>query len=235
EISNVTYRQVGKGVFRILIDLNHRQPWGYSIGYNGTTLVIRVKRQPESLKIKSLRFVVDAGHGGENNGALGSTGAKEKDVNLATVLHLKRLLEDRGARVTLTRGADTAVSMGGRLQAALSSDADVLISVHSNSIGLSSNPEDTRGVSTYYKHIGYRPLSRHILERILETGLPSYGNVGSFNFVLNSPTEIPSVLVELAYMSNPLDEMKLLDDGFRKRLAEAVVLGVEDFLDDCDD
>ncbi|HEX9006584.1 MAG TPA: N-acetylmuramoyl-L-alanine amidase [Bacteroidota bacterium] len=235
EITNVTYRQAGRQVFRIMIDLKHKQPWGYSISYNGNTLVVQVRRQPEKLKIKALRFAIDAGHGGDQNGALGSTGAKEKDVNLSTVLHLKELLEDRGATVVLTRGDDTAVPMGARLNTALSSRADILVSVHSNSIGLTSNPEDTRGVSTYYKHIGYRPLSQFILKRVMETGMPAYGNVGSFNFSLVAPTELPDVLVELAYMSNPLDEMKLLDDGYRKELARAIVRGIDDFLDWCDE
>ncbi len=235
EITNVTYRQAGRQIFRIMIDLKHRQPWGYGIAYSGTTLVVTVKRQPEKLKIKALRFVIDAGHGGDQNGALGSTGAKEKDVNLSTVFHLKELLEDRGASVVLTRSADTVVSMGARLRTVLESHADILLSVHSNSIGLTSNPEDTRGVSTYYKHIGYRPLSQFIMKRIMDTGMPAYGNVGSFNFSLNSPTELPNVLVELAYMSNPLDEMKLLDDGYRKDLARAIVRGIDDFLDWCDE
>ena len=195
----------------------------------------RVKRQPERLKLKALKFVLDAGHGGDNAGALGSTGAKEKDVNLSTVLHLKELLEDKGATVLLTRGADSAASMQGRLQTALGANPDILISVHSNSIGYTTNPEETRGVSTYYKHIGFRPLSEFILKRVVAAGLPSYGNVGSFNFILVSPTEMPNVLVELAYMSNPQDEMKLLDDGFRKDLARAIVRGVEDFLDSCDE
>jgi len=48
---------------------------------------------------------------------------------------------------------------------------------------------------------------------------------------LNSPTELPNVLVELAFMSNPEDEMKLLDDRFRKKIAERIVEGVEDFLE----
>ncbi len=235
EITNVAYREIGKGVLRIAIDLKHKQLWGYAISYRGTMLVIRVRRQPERLKIKALRFVIDAGHGGDNNGALGSTGAKEKDINLSTALHLKSLLEDEGAVVYLTRSSDTAVSMASRLAVGLRDDADILISIHANSVGYTTNPADVRGVSTYYKYLAYRPLSVCIIKRILDLDLPAYGNVGSFNFLLNSPTELPNVLVEQAYMSNPLDEMKLLDDDFRKKIAKAIVKGIEDFLDACDD
>jgi N-acetylmuramoyl-L-alanine amidase len=235
EITNVAYRQLSKGVLRITIELKHRQLWGYAISYKGNTLTIRVKHQPERLKIKALKFVIDAGHGGDNNGALGSTGAMEKDVNLSTALHLKELLEDDGATVYLTRSSDSSVSMGSRLTDEIREDADIAISIHANSIGYTSNPADFRGVSTYYKYVPYRPLSLFILKRVMDLGLPSAGNVGSFNFLLNSPTELPNVLVEQAYMSNPLDEMKLLDDDFRKDMAKAIEKGVEDFLDSCDD
>lgn len=235
EIVNVSYQQVGREVLRISVELKHKQLWGYSISYKNTSLVIRVRHQPERLKVKALTFVVDAGHGGENNGALGSTGAKEKDINLSTALHLKELLEDEGATVILTRSKDTSVAMTDRLGVALRDDADIMISIHANSIGYTSDPASTRGVSTYYKYLAYRPLSEFIVKRILDLGLPMSGNVGSFNFALNAPTELPNVLVEQAYMSNPLDEMKLVDDEFRKDLARAILKGVEDFLDSCDD
>jgi N-acetylmuramoyl-L-alanine amidase len=236
EITNVSYTQPSAGVFRITISLKHRQIWGYEISYVGGGMLVRVRRQPEKLKIKALTFAVDAGHGGATNrGALGSTGALEKDVNLATVRHLKALLEDRGARVILTRTGDEDITNGERLKKVLASQADILIAVHSNSIGLTSNPEETRGTSTYYKYPCYRPLSLCIVKEILKTGLPLNGNVGSFNFTLNSPTELPNVLVELAFMSNPEDEMKLLDDEFRRELARRIVDGVDEFLDACDE
>jgi len=236
EIKNVYYNQVGKDLLRITIELKHRQVWGYSIGYNGNTLVIKLRRQPEKLKIKALTFALDAGHGGPgNNGALGSTGAYEKDVNLATVYHLKRLLEKKGAKVVLTRKDDSLIPNSERLKKAINSGADMLISIHSNSIGLTTNPEDTKGLSTYYKYICYRPLSMFIMDEVLKTGLTAFGNVGSFNFTLNSPTELPNVLVELAYMSNPEDEMKLLDDDFREKIAKRIVDGIDDFLDYCDE
>jgi N-acetylmuramoyl-L-alanine amidase len=117
----------------------------------------------------------------------------------------------------------------------LDSGADMLISIHSNSIGYTSNPIDIRGCATFYKYICYRPLSQYILESVLKTGIPRWGNVGNFNFTLNSPTELPNVLVELAFMSNPEDEMKLIDDDFRKELAKKIADGVDDFLESCEE
>jgi N-acetylmuramoyl-L-alanine amidase len=74
-----------------------------------------------------------------------------------------------------------------------------------------------------------------ILKQVLKTGLSSFGNVGSFNFALNSPTELPNVLVETAFISNPEDEMRLMDDEFRLTLAKRIADGIEDFLDSCDE
>ncbi len=235
EIKNVYYTEPSTGVFRITIELRHRQIWGYEIAYNPSGLVIKVRRQPEKLKIKALTFALDAGHGGENSGALGSTGALEKDINLAVVKELKALLEDRGARVILTRDNDADVAVADRVRKAVTSGADMLISIHSNSIGLTTNPENTRGTATFYKHICYRPLALAIVRSVLKTGLPLFGNVGSFNFSLNAPTELPNVLVEMAFVSNPLDEMDLTDPEFRHRIAGRIVDGVDDFLDSCDE
>ncbi len=233
EIKDVYYNQVEKGVFRITIELKQKQIWGYEVGYDGTNLKIKVRRQPEKLKLSALTFALDAGHGGDNRGALGSTGALEKNVTAAIVGHLKRILEDEGAKVILTRPNDSNPRMVDRYMTASRGGADILLSVHANSIGLTSDPNESKGAGTFYKHIGYRRLTQFILDEILKSGLDTLGNVGSFNFSLNAPTEFPNALIETAFMSNPEDEMKLLDDGFRKELAERIVDGVEEFLDYC--
>lgn len=235
EIKNVYYEQPEKDVFRIIIELKHRQSWGYGIDYRGSSLVIKVKRQPEKLDIDKLTFVLDAGHGGASLGAVGGTGSLEKNINLSTVMHLKELLENEGAKVILTRKDDSNVLNSERVRTIINSGADILISIHANAPGASSDPEKIKGISTYYKYIGFRPLSTSIYNQVLKTGLEPNGNVGSFNFTLNSPTELPNVLVEQAFMSNPEDEMKLTDDNFRKELAEKIVKGVKDFLEHCEE
>ena len=235
EVKNAYYSQIAKQQFRITLELIHKQAWGYQVGYKGNTLVIKVKRQPERLKVKALKFVLDAGHGGDNNGALGCTGVKEKDVTLAIVKHLKDMLDSKGATVILTRDRDTSLASLDRLKKVLASGADILVSIHANSVGLTTNPEDTKGTATFYKHLCFRPLSTCILRQVLKTGLTSFGNVGSFNFALNSLTEMPNVLVETAFLSHPEDEMKLLDDDFRRLLAKRIVDGIEDFLDSCEE
>jgi len=235
EVVSVSYSVPARSVYRITLTLRHKQLWGYSIDYKGTSLVVSVRRPPEKRALGRLFIAVDAGHGGDNEGAIGSTGAKEKDVNLSTALHLKRLLEEEGARVMLTRRGDSATVNSDRLKGIVAAGADLLISVHSNSVGNTSDPTKVSGVSTYYRYLWDRPLSVAVLRELLGTGLVNFGNVGSFNFALNGPTELPSVLVEQAFMSHPGDEMKLLDDEFRKEIAKKIVDGVEEFLDTCED
>lgn len=90
EISSIDYEQLSDGIFRISIQLKHKQHWGHQLYYNGNSLVIKVKRQPENLFLKNLTIAVDAGHGGTNNGAVGATGVYEKEITLALSLKLKR-------------------------------------------------------------------------------------------------------------------------------------------------
>jgi N-acetylmuramoyl-L-alanine amidase len=235
EIKNVDYRQTGKNVMRVIIELRHRQVWGYSVAYRGRSLVITVRRQPARLRLDALTIALDAGHGGSADGAVGGTGTKEKEITLATVRDLQRLLEDDGARVVLTRQSDSSVSMADRYRTAIDAKADLLISVHANSIGSTTDPEAIRGTSTYYRYLCYRPLSRALYGSMLTTGLLPFGNVGGFNFSLNAPTEFPNALVELAFMSHPADEMLLLDGRFRKTLAEKIKDGLEQFLEGCEE
>jgi N-acetylmuramoyl-L-alanine amidase len=105
-------------------------------------------------------------------------------------------------------------------------DPDLLISLHLNSSG---NPS-ANGVSTYYRYIGFRPLTETILQRMLSLGLTNFGNVGAFNFALSGPTEYPNCLVEIAFLSNEEDEKKIMDPKFQKRVARQIHKGIKDWL-----
>jgi N-acetylmuramoyl-L-alanine amidase len=228
EIKNVDYEQVADEQFRVTIQLNHAQHWGYTIGYEGRRLVIRVKHQPQKLKLKYLTIAIDAGHGGSNLGAQGvRSKILEKELNLSIALHLQNELKRKGVNVIMTRSTDTLFNNTDRVLNLRKQKPDLLISIHNNAAG---DTTKTRGTSTYYKHLGYRPLSQAILGRLLDMGLAEYGNVGRFNFALNSPIEYPNVLVEGAFMSHPADEALLLQDDFRKTMAHQIRKGVEDWL-----
>jgi N-acetylmuramoyl-L-alanine amidase len=130
----------------------------------------------------------------------------------------------------MTRVDDSSVGMPERTDAIINGGAQILVSIHCNSVGASSDAEAVRGTSTYYRHLGYQPLANIMYGKMLELGLNQFGMVGSFNFSLNAPTQLPNVLVETAFLSNPDDEMKLLDDSFRKAIAGKITSGLEQFV-----
>ena len=234
-IRSVHWDQVSAGDYRLTIALSYDQHWGYDVGYDqGSNLRIRIRRPPKISNpdsvLAGLTIAVDAGHGGDNNGAVGATGVLEKDLNLTMALHLDSLLRSKGANVVMTRTSDTAVSMLDRWDAVVNSGARMLVSIHCNATGEASDPEATRGTSTYYRYPGYQRLADVMYEKMLQLGLSQFGVTGSFNFSLSGPTQLPNVLVETAFLSNPEDEMKLLDDGFRKKVAAKIAEGLEGFV-----
>ena len=230
EIKNVYYEQNAEDIFRVTIELKHSQHWGHQIYYRGNNLMIKIKRQPENLSLNKLTIAVDAGHGGSNTGAGGPTGSSEKMLTLAVALKLQKTLEQQGAKVIMTRTTEKFVDNKDRILFYRDSMPDLLISIHLNSAG---DPIRVSGTSTFYRYIGFRNLSHDIYKRMLELGLKEYGNTGSFNFMLNSPIEYPNALVETLFISNPEDEMKILDEGFQQQIADKIVLGIKDFLEGC--
>lgn len=230
EIKNIFYEQAEDDVYRIIIELKHQQHWGYSIYYEGKKLIIKVKNQPEELYLKRMKVAVDAGHGGDNTGATGkTTGIKEKDYTLLIAKELEKELYKNHAVVFMTRTKDTTLSMAERLEMIKQAEPDFLISIHLNS----SSKDSVNGVSTYYRYIGFRPLTQHIQQNLLELGLGDFGNVGGFNFSLSGPTEYPNCLVEVAFLSNAADEKRILDPEFRKDVAEKITAGIKDWLKAC--
>ena len=233
EIKQVDLRQIAPDVLRFIIDLNDKSPWGYKVEYSGNNLLIKIKHKPNLRNVaqgdwSGLTFAVDAGHGGdESKGAISPSGYIEQYQNLAMSFMLKEMLEKRGAKVVLTRPKNQNVSMDDRKKVVNDHTADILISIHCNAGG---NPLRVGGTSTYYKHIGYRPLSTSILNRTLELPVQNFGNIGHFNFSLNAVTECPNVLVETLFMSSLADEELIADPSFQRKMMEKVVLGVEDFL-----
>lgn len=228
EIKNVWYVQREDDVMEVTIELKHQQHWGYHIYYDSLQrLTIRVNRQPLSLMLKNMKIAIDAGHGGENMGASGvRTGILEKEYTLLFAKELQQQLQKRKVNVVMTRDKDTTLSMFERIQNLQKERPNLLVSIHFNS----SSNDTIRGVSTYYRYIGFRPLSQFILKRMLTLGLHDFGNVGSFNFSLNGPTEFPNCLVEVAFLSNPLDEKRIRSAAFRKNVAQQIIAGIEDFL-----
>ena len=126
----------------------------------------------------------------------------------------------------MTREMDTTYDNKDRILFFQQQKPDLLISLHFNS----SANQQVRGVSTYYKHIGFRPLTQYVLNRMLELNLNEFGNIGHFNFALNAPTDFPNCLVEIAFLSNEDDERMVVQPGFKSAVAQKIYSGINDWI-----
>jgi N-acetylmuramoyl-L-alanine amidase len=229
EARNTWFEQLENGVLRVYVDLKSKMHWGYTVYYDsiGSRLTIRIKHAPDK-KIKNVFIAVDAGHGGDNSGAAGRTSSKlEKTLTLEYASALEKELKKAGIkRVFMTRTSDTSLSMPERIKMLRDTAPDLLISIHFNS----SSVDTVRGTSTFYRHIGFRPLTQTILKRMMELGLNEFGNVGSFNFALSGPTDYPNCLVEVAFLSNLSDEKFILSKKSPANVARKIRLGIQDWL-----
>ena len=228
EVKNVYYHQVEDDVLRVTIELQHKQHWGYALSYGAKGLELMVRRQPQKLDLNTMIVAIDAGHGGTNVGASGiCTNVQEKNATLLFAKALEQHLRDAGVEnLIMTRGSDSSFDNKDRILWLQAQLPHVVISLHLNS----SNSPLISGTSTYYKHIGFRPLTQTILNRMLELGLNEFGNVGSFNFALSQPTEFPSCLVEIAFLSNLDDEQRIINPDFQKDVAKKIHAGLQDWL-----
>lgn len=231
----VTGEQSADDVFRLRIALSGKQIWGYRAERDAGGLTIHVRHPPAiaalpDSPVKGLVIALEAGHGGDNTGAIGLMGTVEKTVNFNAVVEIQRALEKRGAKVVLLRKGDAYPTLPERVRTAIAAGAHLLISVHANATATDRGYLRVCGTSTYYKYPHCHRLARSIYDELLKLGLAEYGVVGNFNYLPVRASHIPAVLIEQAFLSHPGDEARLLDPDFPKLHAEAVIRGVEEFL-----
>jgi N-acetylmuramoyl-L-alanine amidase len=207
---------------------------GYRTWYEGATFCLAVRPMPKaaggSQPLAGRTILLDPGHGGSSPGCMGCTGVEEKGVNLQLCRKLQAHLEKRGAQVRLTRPDDSVVSLADRARMT-ERDCDLFVSIHNNSIDLSGDPIAARGAGVFYYHPHSRDLARSAYDRILalDPAPEPYGLITTDLFVVREVTAAPSILVECLFMSNPEDEMLLLDGAYSDRYMEAVAQGIEDW------
>jgi N-acetylmuramoyl-L-alanine amidase len=210
----------------------HHDVWGYKAFYAPDgALTIRLRKPPAispSAPLRGLRIVVDPGH--PPGGATGPTGLTEAEANLAIALQLVPLLRQAGADVRATRTEAVTVPLATRLQMAADFDAHLLVSVHNNAFPEGVNPFRRHGTSTYYFHPFGADLARALNREIQGiTQIPDLGAI-SGNLAMVRPTWMPSALTESLFMPLPEQEAALRDPRFQRRLAEAHVRGIEEFV-----
>lgn len=179
-------------------------------------------------------IVIDAGHGGEDGGAVSCTGVYESQINLEIALRLNALCHLLGFETRMIRCTDVSVyTQGGTLAAKKASDLKnrvqmvnsmengILISIHQNTFS------DSRysGAQVFYAHTsGSMELARQVQQQITAIDPQNHRRVKPANHVyLMQHIQRPGILVECGFLSNPQEEAKLRSAEFQKKLCAAIV------------
>ncbi|HTZ00557.1 MAG TPA: N-acetylmuramoyl-L-alanine amidase [Rhodocyclaceae bacterium] len=225
--------------------------------------------KPEMVRLVTI--ALDPGHGGEDPGAIGGGGHREKDVTLSIARRLKAHLDaEPNMRAVLTRDGDYFIPLQQRVQKARRIRADLFVSVHADAFvkptarGSSVFVLSEHGASSSAArwlaqrenaadliggvNIGVKDpflartlldlsqtatlndslkLGRAVLENIGGINALHKGEVEQAGFAVLKAPDIPSILVETAFISNPEEERRLIDDDYQERMAEAIVKGVK--------
>ncbi|MTV41846.1 N-acetylmuramoyl-L-alanine amidase [Duganella radicis] len=234
------------------------------------TAEAQTKADKQGKMVRMITIALDPGHGGEDPGASGKNGSREKDIVLAIAKRLKAKLEDLpNMRVMLTRDGDYFVPLGTRVEKARKVQADLFVSIHADAFvqpsargssvfvlsekGATSsaarwladkeNLADTIGgvnvknhdkqlasvlfdLSTTAQINDSMKLGRSVLGEIGGINRLHKGSVEQAGFAVLKAPDIPSILIETAFISNPEEEAKLLDESYQNKLADAIVTGI---------
>jgi N-acetylmuramoyl-L-alanine amidase len=233
-LDNFKIEQKEDDWLRVKIPVKTKQLWGYSIETSSQGITIYVKYPPKIYKenpLKNITIALEAGHGGDTNtGAIGLSGSKEKDINYRAVMILKSLLEKNGAKVVLMRVGDTNPDFSQRIKTAVDNNADIIVSIHGNAGSNEKGFLRVAGTSVYYKYDHCKLLAECIYKELLPLWKNDFGLVGNFNYTPLRQTLIPAVLVEQGFLTHPYDESLLLDKTFLQNQAEAILVGIKNFL-----
>jgi N-acetylmuramoyl-L-alanine amidase len=231
-IRMVTWDQDTSDRLRFTLHLTE-QPFGYLAFWDDArgAFVLRIRRPPSirdsRSPLRGLTIAVDPGH--PPIGAIGPTGLYEGDAVLAVGERVRVLLEQRGAKVVMTRTTPDPVALAARPIMARRANAHALVSIHLNALPDGVNPFSAHGTETYFLHPQAEPLARAAQQRMVaRMGLRNNG-VFSRTLALARPTWMPSILAEGAYIMIPEQEAALRTPGNQDAYARALVDGLEDF------
>jgi len=237
---------------------------------NGKTSSAPLSNPPE-MRARTLIIAIDAGHGGEDPGARGRHGSREKNVTLAIARKVKSLIDDTpNMRGVLIRDGDYFIPLIGRVAKARKMKADLFISIHadafvkSNARGSSvfalsehgatssaarwlakkENEADLIGGVNIAVKDPYlartlldlsqtasindsMKLAKHVLNELGDINDLHRGRVEQAGFAVLKSPDIPSILIETAFISNPSEERRLNDEKYQMKLANAILSGIK--------
>ncbi len=242
-VSQVRYSQFSTdpSSVRIVIDLKNKQD--YEVFTEGSLLIVDLvadngtSTEPDSTTGPTQPgtgvgdsgkkvVVIDAGHGDQDPGAIGSQ-TSEKKLNLGLALKVEALLKnDPNIDVVLTRSDDTFLQLKERVKIAEKLGADVFVSIHANSSGSSA----ASGTETYYQRASSKKLAQTIHKYfVAATGFKDRG-VQYGNFHVIRETTMPAVLLEVGFISNRTEESKMMDSAKQDEIAASIVKGIKEYL-----
>ncbi|MEP0870705.1 N-acetylmuramoyl-L-alanine amidase [Trichocoleus desertorum AS-A10] len=174
-----------------------------------------------------LVVIVDPGHGGPDPGAVGIGGLQEKGITMDISRQVAARLQQQGVQAVLTREDDRDLDLEPRVALAERANASLFVSIHANAISMSR--PDVNGLETYYYSSGER-LARTIHSNVLQgTGARDRG-VRSARFFVLRKTSMPSVLVEVGFVTGAEDAARLSTSSYRTQMADAIARGVLQYI-----
>ncbi len=173
---------------------------------------------------KGKTVLLDAGHGGHDPGAV-RLGIREKDITLQIVLHLRKVLKARGAKVIVTREDDKVDLELSDISAIVTKvNPDIFISIHVNSSVAQSS---SGGLQTYFREACSRMLAHTMHSILLQQLKATDKGIFTRNFwVLNNPN-VPSLLIETGYITNRPDRRNLITPSYQHKFCVAIANGLE--------
>lgn len=217
------------GRLRLRADLEAGRYIGHDVRWKPGSLSIRFRARPSSLK--DCVILLDPGHGGGQNGCIGASGMREKDLALQLAHELADRLRRKGAAVHLSRAGDEDPGLYDRVRMADSLDCDLLLSLHYDSVGEREDPWSQRGGSMFYWSAWSADAARILHGQWNRgTGLDDRGLHWRSLAVLRQHQR-PALLLEAGTLIHPTEEMLLLDKRFRRKQVRALVKGIRDWLD----
>lgn len=231
-IGRAEWSQPADGVYTLTLHLSRRL-WGYrTFWVDGNDLVLRVRRPPSinaERPLEGLLIAVDPGH--PPGGAIGPTRFTEAEANLAIARRLRRLLENAGARVLMTRTDTSSVGLYERTQMAMEANADLFVSVHNNAFPDGVNPFENDHTIVYYFYPHSADLAQALQRELFaELQLRDFGVGRASLAVVRRNSWMPAALTENMFLMVPQQEAALRNPEVQERIAAASVRGIEAFL-----
>lgn len=240
-VDSITWSQPAQDTLLFKIYFKKGTPlWGHSYNFEDSNLLLDLIHKPaltptKEQPLKGARILIDAGHSPRRavpyDGAVGPTGYLEYEANLALANELKPLLEKAGATVIMTRHGNNRMGLQARYELALAQQAHIFVSLHYNALPETINPlSRARGYSVYYNYPHSFQLAQAVYDSYTRNvPLPDNGMIANDVLFIPRIPQMPSILVESAYIILPEQEQMAKTADGRAPLVQALYEGILNF------